>query len=118
MARIEVTGTATRLFFNDKGVEVTEFAKGKDGATITRKYTAWFENPVTFREGADGTFSGTLSATIDNWTNPDGSPKLNREGQPGQSVKVSINGTVFTPAGNGATPVASATAILDESMPF
>lgn len=118
MARIEVTGTATRLFFNDKGVEVTEFAKGKDGATITRKYTAWFENPVTFREGADGTFSGTLSATIDNWTNPDGSPKLNREGQPGQSVKVSINGTVFTPAGNGAPVISSATALLDESMPF
>lgn len=117
MARIEVTGTATRLFFNDKGVEVTEFAKGKDGATITRKYTAWFENPVTFREGSDGTFSGTLSATIDNWTNPDGSPKLNREGQPGQSVKVSINGTVFTPSGNAPQPVSSASAIIDE-MPF
>ena len=117
MARIEVTGTATRLFFQDKGVEVTEFAKGKDGATITRKYTAWFENPVSFREGAEGTFSGSLSATIDNWTNPDGSPKLNREGQPGQSVKVSINGTVFTPSGNTPQPVHSASAIIDE-MPF
>lgn len=118
MARIEVTGTVKRLFFQDKGVEVVEFAKGKDGATIERKYTAWFENPVNFREGAEGTFSGTLSATIDNWTNPDGSPKLNREGQPGQSVKVSINGTVFTPAGNGAPVISSATAPLDESMPF
>lgn len=117
MAKIEVIGTATRLFFSDKGVEVTEFAKGKDGATITRKYTAWFENPVSFREGADGTFSGTLSATIDNWTNPDGSPKLNREGQPGQSVKVSINGTVFTPSGNAPQPVSSASAIIDE-IPF
>ena len=118
MARIEVVGTATRLFFQDKGVEVTEFAKGKDGATITRKYTAWFEAPVSFREGAEGTFSGSLSATIDNWTNPDGSPKLNREGVPGQSVKVSINGTVFTPSGNGAKPVSSASAILEETMPF
>lgn len=117
MARIEVTGTATRLFFQDKGVEVTEFAKGKDGATIQRKYTAWFENPVSFREGAEGTFSGSLSATIDNWTNPDGSPKMNREGQPGQSVKVSINGTVFTPSGNTPQPVSSASAIIDE-MPF
>jgi len=117
MARIEVQGTATRLFFGDKGVEVTEFAKGKDGATITRKYTAWFEAPVDFREGAEGTFSGTLSAVIDNWTNPDGSPKLNRDGVPGQSVKVSINGTVFTPSGNTAQPVQSAAAIIDE-MPF
>lgn len=117
MARIEVVGTATRLFFGDKGVEVTEFAKGKDGATITRKYTAWFEAPVNFREGADGTFSGTLSAVIDNWTNPDGSPKLNRDGVPGQSVKVSINGTVFTPSANAPQPVHSAAAIIDE-MPF
>jgi hypothetical protein len=118
MAKIEVIGVATRLFFQDKGVEVTEFAKGKDGATITRKYTAWFENPVSFREGAEGTFSGSLSATIDKWTNADGSVKLDREGNPGQSVKVSINGTVFTPSGNAAQPTSSASAILDESMPF
>ena len=117
MARIEVTGTATRLFFQDKGVEVTEFAKGKDGATITRKYTAWFEAPVSFREGAEGTFSGSLSATIDNWTNADGSPKLNRDGVPGQSVKVSINGTMFTPSGNTPQPISSASSIIDE-MPF
>jgi len=117
MARIEVTGTATRLFFQDKGVEVTEFAKGKDGATITRRYTAWFENPVSFREGAEGTFSGSLSATIDKWTNADGSPKLDRDGNPGQSVKVSINGTVFTPSNNTPQPVQSASAIIDE-MPF
>lgn len=118
MARIEVTGTATRLFFQDKGVEVTEFAKGKDGAMIQRRYTAWFENPVSFREGAEGTFSGSLSATIDNWTNQDGSVKLDRNGNPGQSVKVSINGTVFTPSNNTPQPVSSAAAILDESMPF
>jgi hypothetical protein len=115
MARIEVTGTATRLFFQDKGVEVTEFAKGKDGATIQRRYTAWFENPVSFREGAEGTFSGSLSATIDKWTNADGSVKLDRDGNPGQSVKVSINGTVFTPSGNTPQPVQSA---IIEDMPF
>lgn len=115
MARIEVKGTASRLFFNDKGVEVTELAKGKDGATIERKYTAWFDAPVSFREGTQGTFSGNLSATIDKWVNADGSPKLNRDGQPGQSVKVSINNTVFTPADVKA--VSSASAIADE-MPF
>lgn len=117
MARIEVTGTCTRLFFQDKGAEVTEFAKGKDGATITRKYTAWFDAPVSFREGAEGVFSGNLSAVIDNWVNADGSPKLNRDGQPGQSVKVSINGASFVPSGNTAQPVHSAAAIIDE-MPF
>lgn len=115
MARIEVKGTATRLFFNDKGVEVTEVAKGKDGAEITRKYTAWFDAPVSFREGTQGVFAGNLSATVDNWVNQDGSPKLNRDGVPGQSVKVSINNTIFTPS--EAKAVSSASAIADE-MPF
>mgnify|MGYP000623845973 CR=1 FL=1 len=86
-------------------------------AMIQRRYTAWFENPVSFREGAEGTFSGSLSAVIDNWTNADGSVKLDRDGNPGQSVKVSINGTVFTPSNNTPQPVQSATQII-EDMPF
>jgi hypothetical protein len=72
---------------------------------------------VSFREGAEGTFSGSLSAVIDKWTNADGSVKLDREGNPGQSVKVSINGTVFTPSGNAPAPRQPGS-ILEESMPF
>ncbi len=103
MATISVKGFATRIFFDDRGVEVTEHFTTKDGSTAQRKYTAWFEKPVTFGLGAEGVFSGLLSAVIDKWTNPDGSPKLNRDGEPGQSVKVSINGTTFEPVGNNVS---------------
>lgn len=112
MATITVTGTVTRLFFNDKGVEISEIGKGKDGQPVTRKYVAWFDQPVNFREGAHGTFAGNLSATLDKWTNPDGSAKLDNSGQPGVSVKVAINSPVFTPSTVAAAPV------VDNSMPF
>lgn len=97
MATISVKGFATRIFFEGKGVEVTEYFTTKNGETANRKYTAWFEKPVGFDTGAEGVFSGLLSAVIDKWVNADGSPKLNRDGEPGQSVKVSINGASFEP---------------------
>lgn len=102
MATITVTGTVSRLFFADKGVEISEQGKGKDGQPIIRKFVAWFNEPVSFREGAHGTFTGNLSATIDKWTNADGSPKLDHSGQPGVSVKVAMNDPVFTPAGGAS----------------
>ena len=98
MATIEVKGFATRIFFEDRGVEVTEFFTTKDGEQAQRKYTAWFEKPVQFSVGAEGVFSGLLSAQIDEWKNADGTVKLNREGKPGISVKVSINGASFVGA--------------------
>jgi len=112
MATITVTGTVSRLFFNDKGVEISEQGKGKDGQPVVKKYVAWFDEPVNFREGAHGSFSGNLSATLDKWTNPDGSRKLDNTGQPGVSVKVSINDPVFTPS------TIAAPAPADNSMPF
>jgi len=96
MATIEVSGTVTRLFYENKGVEVTEFFKTRDGEIAKRLYTAWFEQPVSFGIGAEGVFKGQLSAVIEAWKNADGTPKLNREGKPGQSVKLSINGASFT----------------------
>jgi hypothetical protein len=103
MATISVKGFATRIFFEDRGVEVTEYFTTKNGESAQRKFTAWFEKPVSFSVGAEGIFSGVLSAVIDEWKNPDGSPKLNKEGKPGQSVKVSINGTSFEPIGSNVS---------------
>lgn len=97
MATIEVKGFATRIFFEDRGVEVTEFFRTKDGEQAQRKYTAWFEKPVQFAVNAEGIFRGQLSSVIDEWKNADGTPKLNREGKPGISVKTSINGASFEP---------------------
>ena len=106
MAIITVNGTATRLFYMDRGVEVTEFFTTKGGEQAQRKYTAWFEDPVSFREGASGTFSGMLSTVIEDWTDMNGAPKLNREGKQGRSVKISINGATFKPANNQPTKTA------------
>lgn len=97
MATLNVTGTVTRLFFGDKGAEISETIQTKNGP-IVKKYVAWLSAPATFREGDTITASGEMSAKIDNWTNPDGSAKLNREGLPGQSVKVELNNVTVTKA--------------------
>jgi hypothetical protein len=120
MATISVQGFATKIFWDGKAVTVTEYFKTKDGESAQRLYTAWFEKPVSFDVGAEGVFSGIHSAVIEDWKNPDGSVKLDREGKPGRSVKVSINGTTFEPIGvnvsNTKVP-ADWTAVADD-MPF
>lgn len=125
MAQITVTGTATRIFFNGKGVQIAEPFKTQTGEVKTRKYTAWFTQPVDFREGAFGTFTGSHSAKIEKWVDADGNPKLDQTGQPGQSVVVALNDTVFvadqtvpnTPAWSEAKVVANA-ADLALDAPF
>ena len=115
MATLTITGTATRIFFNGKGIEVTETYKTKEGKEATRKFTAWFTDDPQLSVGQSGTFSGLLTTKIDLWTNPDGSPKLDFSGKQGQSISVSINNATFT-AGNA--PKTSAAAIADSEMPF
>lgn len=99
MARIVIDeGTATRIFYNGKGVEVSEFFVGKDGERKQKKFTAWFEEPVQFEIGATGKWSGLLSAKNEKWVNQDGSPKLDFNGKPGESVVISLNSAKFTEA--------------------
>jgi hypothetical protein len=119
MARIttDPTAVATRIFYGNKGVEVTEFYKGPDGANFSRKFTAWFNDPVTFEVGATGTFSGYHSVKIEDWKNEDGTPKLDREGKPGRSANVSINSATFESANGHPMVVVEAQAPIDET-PF
>jgi len=119
MATISVTGHVTRSFYENKGFEITEFFTMRDGQQGTRKYDAWFDAPQNL-DGAVGTFTGLLSVKIDEWKNPDGSPKLNREGKPGQSVKIAINGATFTPGAENPVAVVKDVlgATLVENMPF
>jgi hypothetical protein len=94
----EADAFAARIFFNGQGVEVHEPYTNAEGITKHRRYTAWFNAPVQFNIGDVGTFTGRHSTKIDNWTNPDGTPKLDFEGKQGQSVTVQINDAVFTSA--------------------
>lgn len=90
MASIKVKGTITRVFYEGKGIELTEAYETKSGETINKRYTVWLKTPTTFDIGDVLTVEGLYSAEIDNWTN--------KEGEAKQSIKVSINNPYLTPA--------------------
>ena len=100
MARLTIeNGTATRIFFNGKGVEVTESFKDKSGDIQKRTYTAWFQEPVEFDLGTTGKFSGLLAVKIRDWTDSAGNPVISKAtGKQGQSADISLNNTTFTAA--------------------
>jgi hypothetical protein len=83
MASIKVKGTISRVFYEGKGIELTEAYTTKAGETINKRYTVWLKTPTTFDIGDELQVEGLYSAEIDNWTN--------KEGEAKQSIKVSIN---------------------------
>jgi hypothetical protein len=118
MATITVKGIVSRVFFENKGIEVTEHYKSKSGELKQRKYTAWFERSQQLANGMTGTFTGTLSAVIDEWKNQDGTPKLDNTGKPGKSVKLSINGATFTADDTRQPSEPTSWAQVDDELPF
>ncbi len=98
MAKIEVTNAiVAKIFYGGKAAQINEMFKKQTGETGTRRYTAWFENPVNFSEGSIGTFSGNLSTKIEKWVDEEGNPKLDFSGQQGQSIQININDCQFIP---------------------
>ena len=90
MASIKVKGTISRVFYEGKGIELTEAYTTKAGETINKRYTVWLKTPTTFDIGDELQVEGLYSAEIDNWTN--------KEGEAKQSIKVSINNPLVVPA--------------------
>jgi hypothetical protein len=90
MASIKVKGTISRVFYEGKGIELTEAYTTKAGETINKRYTVWLKTPTTWDVGEELQVEGLYSAEIDNWTN--------KEGEAKQSIKVSINNPYITPA--------------------
>jgi hypothetical protein len=90
MASIKVKGTITRVFYEGKGIELTEAYTTKAGETINKRYTVWLKTPTTWDVGEELQVEGLYSAEIDNWTN--------KEGEAKQSIKVSINNPYITPS--------------------
>lgn len=90
MASIKVKGTISRVFYEGKGLEVSEQFTTKAGESITKRYTVWLKNPTSYDIGDEVAVEGLYSAEIDNWTN--------KEGESKQSIKVSINNPNVTPA--------------------
>jgi hypothetical protein len=117
MASIKVKGTVTKVFWEGKGLSITESYKAKSGETVEKQYTVWLKSPTTYDIGDELTVEGLYSAEIEAWTNQDGTPKLNRNGEPGQSIKVSINNPYITP-GDPAQVVKALFEPTHEPMPF
>lgn len=110
MATITITGSVTRIFYEGRGVEVTEFFKGRDGEMQQRKYTAWFEEAVTFDVGAEGSFTGLLATKLESFTND--------RGESIQYVKVSANGATYTAKTAAPTTTPAAAQPPLDDMPF
>jgi hypothetical protein len=110
MASIKVKGTISRVFYEGKGIELTEAYTTKAGETINKRYTVWLKTPTTFDIGDELQVEGLYSSEIDNWTN--------KEGEAKQSIKVSINNPQVTPT----DPIATIKGIFEpthsEPMPF
>lgn len=109
MASIKVKGTISRVFYEGKGIELTEAYTTKAGETINKRYTVWLKAPTTYDIGDELTVEGLYSSEIDNWTN--------KEGEAKQSIKVSINNPYITPA-DPAQVVKSLFEPTHEQSPF
>jgi hypothetical protein len=90
MASIKVKGTVSRVFYEGKGIEISEAYTTKAGETINKRYTVWLKTPTTWDVGDELQVEGLYSAEIDNWTN--------KEGEAKQSIKVSINNPNIMPS--------------------
>jgi hypothetical protein len=109
MASIKVKGTVSRVFYEGKGLEVSEQFQTKAGESITKRYTVWLKQAGTYDVGDEVQVEGLYSAEIDNWTN--------KEGEPKSSIKVSINNPYITP-GDPAQIVKSLFEPMHEPSPF
>ena len=91
MATIEVKGEVGGLVFNNKGIQILESYKTKEGETRVARYTAWLDAPTNIAVGTKVKARGLLSAQIGNYKNKDGEDK--------QAVNLSINFATVTVEG-------------------
>lgn len=76
MATVEVKGEVVGLVFGNKGVQILETFKSKDGEKRDARYTAWLDSPTnTLQVGQKVSARGLLSASIGNYKNKDGEEK-------------------------------------------
>jgi hypothetical protein len=118
MAIIKVKGAISRVFYEGKGIELVESFQSKAGETIEKRYTVWLTQPTSFEVGDTLQVEGLFNAQIEKWVNQDGTPKLNQNGEPGQTLKLIINNPKIVPA----EPLAAIKEIFEpthrESLPF
>jgi hypothetical protein len=72
MATVEVKGEIVGLVFGNKGVQILETFKSKDGEKRDARYTAWLDTPTSTLQVSA---RGLLSAAIGNYKNKEGEDK-------------------------------------------
>jgi hypothetical protein len=68
MATIEVKGEVAGLVYGNKGIQILESYKTKEGETRSARYTAWLDEPTNIQPGTKIKAKGLLSASIGNYT--------------------------------------------------
>lgn len=106
MAQIEVRGEVTGLVFNNKGVQILERFKTKNGEG-SQRYTAWLDAPANIPVGSKVTAKGLLSAQLGNYKTKEGEEKT--------VVNLSINFATVLVDGEVPQPLFTPT---HESVPF
>jgi hypothetical protein len=91
MATIEVKGEVAGLVYNNKGIQILESYKTKEGETRTARYTAWLDEPTDIQPGTKVKAKGLLSASIGTYTD--------REQKQKSVVNLSINFATVTVEG-------------------
>ena len=108
MATVEVKGEIVGLVFNNKGVQILETFKSKDGEKRDARYTAWLDSPTnSLQVGQKVSARGLLSASIGNYKNKEGEDKT--------VVNLSINFATIKLDGSEAPAFAPT---HEEALPF
>lgn len=115
MATLIVTGMVKRIFFDGKGLAISEPYTAKGNETKHREFTAWFNKAPNVQVGDTVVVEGRHGAVIELWQNADGSAKLDNTGKQGQSVRVSLNDAEITQVLQGSPAPAKLSA---DEMPF
>lgn len=106
MATIEVKGEIVGLVFQNKGVQILETFKSKDGEKRDARYTAWLDAPTnSLQVGQKVTARGLLSSSIGNYKNKDGEDKT--------VVNLSINFATIKPEGSDVPAT-----VHEDALPF
>jgi hypothetical protein len=99
MAQVKVVGKVVKTFgASNQGLELLETYKGQTGEDYSRTWTVWFAIGHNLTSGQEITVTGQLSAKIEKWVDLQGNPVNDKTGNPGQSIKLSINNAVVVDA--------------------
>jgi hypothetical protein len=75
MALIKVKGEVTGLVFGNKGIQIAESDKTKEGETRQTRFTAWVDEATSLQVGQKVEVEGLLNASIGNYKNKEGEDK-------------------------------------------